>query len=64
MCRVFLKKDNVNGMIFRSMSDFLMKMHKMNDDDINRMGNNARFLVKEKLNICNMANNACSIFNH
>lgn len=57
-------KDNVNGMIFRSVSDFLMRLSKINDDDINRMGNNARLLVKEKLNICNMTNNACSIFSH
>lgn len=57
-------EDNVNGLIFKSMSDFLERMHKINDDEINRMGNNARLLVKDKLNICNMVNNACSILNH
>ena len=54
-------EDGINGMIFSDMDDFLTKMHNINDDDICRMGNNAKLLVKEKLSICNMTKNACSI---
>ena len=54
-------EDGVNGMIFSDMDDFLTKMLKINDDDINRMGKNAKLLVEEKLNIYNMTKNACSI---
>ena len=53
--------DGVNGLIFKDITDCVNRISKLTIDDIKRMGNNGRLLVKEKLTICNMVKNACSI---
>ena len=53
--------DGINGLIFKDMTDCINRIGELTIDDIKRMGNNGRLLVKEKLTICNMVNKACSI---
>lgn len=50
-----------NGLIFKDINDCIDKLNSINIDDIMTMGNNAKKLVKEKLSICNMVENAISI---
>lgn len=53
--------DNENGLIFSDIFDCIDKLNSISNDDIIRMGNNARQLVKDKLLIGNMVKNAISI---
>ena len=53
--------DGENGLIFRDMDSCITKLNSISSDDIIRMGNNAKELVKEKLSIYNMVENAISI---
>lgn len=54
--------DGENGMIFNDMYDCINKLEYITDNEIIRMGNNARQLVEEKLSIFDMVKNATSIF--
>ena len=53
--------NGVNGMIFKSIDDCIEKLGAVSDEDIVLMGTNARRLVKDKLTISMMAENAISI---
>lgn len=53
--------NGVNGMIFKSIDDCIEKLGAVSDEDIVLMGTNARRLVKDKLTINMMAENAISI---
>ena len=53
--------DGENGLIFSDMDYCITKLNSISSDDIIRMGNNAKELVKEKLSIFNMVENAISI---
>ena len=53
--------DGENGLIFNNINDFIKKIEAISFDKIKRMGDNAKILVKEKLTIENMVNNAITI---
>lgn len=53
--------DGENGLIFNNINDFIKKIEAISFDEIKRMGDNAKILVKEKLTIENMVNNAITI---
>ena len=53
--------DEVNGLIFNDIVDCVNKINNIGSNEIKRMGNNAKLLVKEKLSIYNMVTNATSI---
>ncbi|MCL1943336.1 MAG: glycosyltransferase [Candidatus Azobacteroides sp.] len=54
--------DKENGMLFNNMEECLQVLQNITDDEINAMGNNARQMVKEKLSVSSMVNNALNIF--
>ena len=51
-------RHGVNGMIFHDINDCISKIEAMSLDEMKRMGDNARFYVKENLTIGQMVENA------
>lgn len=54
-------EEGENGMIFDDMDNLVEKVSKLTEERINKMGNAARELVKEKLTPQQMAENALSV---